>query len=155
MQKRLLLSMGVVGLAATALASWQLGPASAADETKTIEIVKNADGKFVFSDTNAKITAGQSIKWVAKDADVPHQLVPDTEEDALTDTLTFDAASPPTQKFEAPGTIHYHCAIHPKSMKGTITVTEAAAAPAKEEEAPAKEKAPAKAKPKPSYDSGY
>ncbi len=125
-------------------------PAPAAEEVKTIEIVKNADGKFVFSDTNAKINAGQTIKWVAKDADVPHQLVPDTADDALKDTLTFDSTSVPSQKFDTAGTIHYHCAIHPKSMKGTITVTAAA-----EEEAPAKEKAPPKAKPKPSYDSGY
>ncbi len=153
MCKQLVKCMSLGLLSALAFLVWQQ-PLSAADDVKTIEIVKNADGKFVFSDTNAKINAGQSIKWVAKDADVPHQLVPDTEEDTLKDTLTFDASTPPTQKFESAGTIHYHCAIHPKSMKGTITVTQAAAAP-KEEAAPAKEKAPAKAKPKPSYDSGY
>ena len=125
-------------------------PASAADAAKTIEIVKNADGKFVFSDPNAKIAAGQSIKWVAKDADVPHQLVPDTDADALKDTGEFDSTKAPSQKFGAAGTIKYHCAIHPKSMKGTITVTAAAS-----EEAPAKapvKKAPAKKAPPPSYD---
>ena len=146
MRKRLLLSLSLTGLTAIGILLCQ--SASAADDVKTIEIVKNADGKFVFSDPNAKITAGQSIKWVAKDADVPHQLVPDTEDDALTDTSTFDSTSTPTQKFTSLGTIKYHCVIHPKSMKGTITVGEAEA-PAK---APEKGKAPAKAPPKPSYD---
>ena len=83
---------------------------------------------------------------MAKDADVPHQLVPDTEDDALTDTSTFDSSTTPTQKFKAAGTIHYHCVIHLKSMKGTIRVTAAAEAPAEPE------KPPAKAPPKPSYD---
>jgi plastocyanin len=123
--------------------------AAAADAVKSIDIVKNADGKFVFSDTNAKIAAGQSVKWVAKDADVPHQLVPDTDKDALKDTGEFDSTKAPTQKFGAAGTIKYHCAIHP-SMKGTITVTAAAS-----EEPPAKapvKKAPVKKAPPPSYD---
>src|SRR5262245_6642435 len=153
MRRYLFASSALVGFSAAWLLVSQL-PAPAADEAKTIEIVKNADGKFVFSDTNAKINPGTTIKWVAKDADVPHQLVPDTPEDAMKETLTFDSTSGVSQKFGTAGTVHYHCAIHPKSMKGTITVAAAAEAPAKEE-APVKEKAPPKAKPKPSYDSGY
>jgi plastocyanin len=152
MRRYLFASSALVGFSTTWLLVSQL-PAPAAEEAKTIEIVKNADGKFVFSDTNAKINTGQTINWVAKDADVPHQLVPDTPEDAMKETLTFDSTSGPSQKFDTAGTIHYHCAIHPKSMKGTITVAAAAEAPAKEE-AP-KEKAPPKAKPNPSNDSGY
>jgi plastocyanin len=123
--------------------------AAAPDAVKTIDIVKNADGNFVFSDPNAKVAAGQSIKWVAKVANVPHQLVPDTDKDALKDTGEFDSTKAPAQKFGAAGTIKYHCAIHP-SMKGTITVTAAAS-----EEAPAKapvKKAPVKEAPPPSYD---
>jgi plastocyanin len=134
-----------VGFSATWLVVSML-PAPAADDVKTIEIVKNADGKFVFSDVNAKVEPGQTVKWVAKDADVPHQLVPDTEDDAFTDTSTFDSTSAPSQSFKTAGTIKYHCAIHPKSMKGTITVSAAAEAPAKPE------KPPAKAPAKPSYD---
>ena len=153
MRRFLFASSALVGFSATWLLVSQL-PAPAAEEAKTIEIVKNTDGKFVFSDTNAKINPGTTIKWVAKDADVPHQLVPDTPEDAMKETLTFDSTGGVSQKFDTAGTIHYHCAIHPKSMKGTITVAAAAAAPPAKEEAP-KEKAPPQAKPKPSYDSGY
>jgi plastocyanin len=149
MRRYLLLPTGLTALALAVTGFFFLSPqpAPAADSVKTIEIVKNADGKFVFSDANAKVEPGQTVKWVAKDADVPHQLVPDTEDDALADTGAFDSTSAPSQTFKSAGTIKYHCAIHPKSMKGTITVSAAAEAPAK-----APEKAPAKAKPQPSYD---
>ena len=60
MRRYSLLAISLTGLATTAFLFWHLSPASAADDVKTIEIVKNADGKFVFSDPNAKITAGQS-----------------------------------------------------------------------------------------------
>jgi plastocyanin len=96
--------------------------ALAADDVKTIEIVLNAQGKFVFAEPDAKINAGQSIRWVPKDADVPHHLVPDTANDALKDTGEFDSTNPPTQTFKSPGVIKYHCMIHPATMKGTITV---------------------------------
>lgn len=164
---RKMLSLTVLaGLSATGLALSHL-PAAAADDVKSIAIIKNADGKFVFSDTDAKIKEGQSVKWVAVDSGVTHQLAADSESDALTDTGEFDSTNSPNQKFEAAGTIKYHCLIHPKSMKGTITVS-AAAAPAEEAAKPkAKAEEPAaaaeepaeapKAKPKarPSYDSGY
>lgn len=90
MRRYLLLSISLTGLAAFAHLLWHLPPASAAADVKTIEIVKNAGGKFVFSDANAKVEAGQTVKWVAKYADVPHQLVPDTEDDALADIGAFD-----------------------------------------------------------------
>ena len=119
---------------------------------KSIAIIKNENGKFVFTDTNAKIEEGQTVKWVAVDEGVTHQLVPDSEDDALTDTGAFDSTAPATQKLAATGTIKYHCAIHPKSMRGTITVS-AAKAPAEAAEAPAeepvKEEAPQRAEPKP------
>lgn len=152
----------LAGLAASGLVLSRL-PTAAADDVKAIAIVKNADGKFVFTDTNAKIREGQSVKWVAVDSGVTHQLVPDSEGDALTDTGAFDSTSSPNQKFATPGTIHYHCAIHPKSMRGTINVaaTDAPAEEAKSEpkaqaEEPVEEApAPKKRKAKPSYGYGY
>ncbi|MCZ7596277.1 MAG: plastocyanin/azurin family copper-binding protein [Hyphomicrobium sp.] len=152
----------LAGLAASGLVLSRL-PTAAADDVKAVAIVKNADGKFVFTDTNAKIKEGQSVKWVAVDSGVTHQLVPDSEGDALTDTGAFDSTSSPNQKFATPGTIHYHCAIHPKSMRGTINVA-ATDAPAEEaksepkaqaEEPVEKAPAPKKRKAKPSYGYGY
>ncbi len=168
MHQFLLRSIAFLGLSLIALGF--AGPASAADAVKTIEIVKNADGKFVFAVPKAKIEPGETIKWAAKDADVPHQLVPDTDQDGFKDTGPFDASKAPKQQFSTPGLIKYHCAIHPKSMKGSIRVTAAepavppeadtedapdASAPAKEEAAPKEapvKKAPAKKAPPSSYD---
>ena len=93
----------------------------------------------MFSEPNVEIKPGQSITWMAVDAEVPHQLVPAGEGDAFTDTGTFDATNPPTQSFDTPGTINYICSIHP-SMKGTITVADAEEAPAEEPAKPAKRK---------------
>lgn len=167
MRNGLIFSMLLVGLSATGLVLSQL-PAAAADDVKSIAIIKNADGKFVFTDTDAKIKEGQSVKWVAVDSGVSHQLVPDSESDALTDTGVFDSTSSPNQKFEAGGTIKYHCAIHPKSMRGTITVAAAEAAAPAEEAAKPKAKAeepaeaaeepaeaPKKSKPKAKPSYGY
>jgi plastocyanin len=143
MSKKLFLSMALIGFTATGLALSIL-PAPAADETKTIDIVRNEAGKFVFSEPDVQIDEGQSITWLSEDADVPHQLVPDSDADAFSDTGAFDASTPPTQNFASAGTINYHCSIHP-SMKGTITVTAA--------QAPAEESKPAPRKRQPSY--GY
>jgi plastocyanin len=151
MRSKLLLLTSLAGLSATGLVLSRL-PAAAADDVKSIAIIKNEAGKFVFTDTNAKIEEGQTVKWVAVDEGVTHQLVPDSEDDTLTDTGTFDSTAPATQKLATAGTIKYHCAIHPKSMRGTITVAgvnapaEAAEAPAEE---PAKEEPPQRAEPKP------
>lgn len=159
----------------SALASFGLVHAfltsAVADDVKAIGIIKNADGKFVFTEPNAKIKEGQTVKWVAIDAGVPHQLVADSESDALTDTGAFDSTNPPIQTLDKAGVIRYHCAVHPKSMRGTITVA-AAEAPAEDavevappqaepdpqvEEPKAEEEAPApkKRKTKPSYGYGY
>lgn len=144
MPKQFFLPAVIAGFSATLLVLSQV-PVPAADAAKTIEIVLNDSGEFVFSDTDAKISAGQSITWVAE-GEVPHELVPDSAEDAFVDTLAFDGSNPPTQRFTAPGTVNYHCSIHPKSMRGTIEVAAA--------EAPAKKPATApKPKPTPSY--GY
>jgi plastocyanin len=163
--RKLVLAAGLSALSTFGFVYSYLSVA-AADDVKAI--AKNADGKFVFSDTNAKIKEGQTIKWVAVDSDVPHQLVPDSEGDALTDTGAFESTNPPSQKFGGAGTIHYHCAVHPKSMRGTITVAAAeapagaagAAEPKTEPEVQAEEPAevapaPRKRKAKPSYGYGY
>jgi|SoiMethySBSTD1v2_1073268.scaffolds.fasta_scaffold1058349_1 plastocyanin len=165
--RKLMLVSGLSALSAFGFVFSYLSIA-VADDVKAIAIVKNADGKFVFSDTNAKIKEGQTIKWVAVDSDVPHQLVADSEGDALADTGAFDSTNPPSQKFGTAGTIHYHCAVHPKSMRGTITVATAAppagaagavepkSEPKVQAEEPAEEApAPKKRKAKPSYGYGY
>lgn len=159
MRSRMLPLAAHASLLATALVLSPLS-AMAADDVTSIGVIKNEKGKFVFTNTNVKIKEGQTVRWVAVDEAGVHQLVPDTEDDALKETDTFDNSAPVSQTFPTAGAIHYHCAVHPKSMRGTITVS-AAQAPAEAVEAPVEKKAPKKteAKPKkkakPSYGYSY
>jgi plastocyanin len=117
-------SLGLGGVLAIGLVLCSHQAAFAADVGKTINIVKNDVGHFVFSDPDAKIEAGQSITWVAIDPHTPHSLVSgDTPADDFQPTGTFENPETKTQKFEKPGVIHYFCLIHPKTLIGTITVT--------------------------------
>ena len=115
MRKQLLRSIYLGGLAAIAIM-----PVLAADSVLTIQILKNAQRDFVFDQPNVTIIAGQSIKWVPTTG--THDMAPDSPNDPLTDTGPFDSSNPATQTFKSPGVIHYHCSIHPRTMKGTITV---------------------------------
>jgi plastocyanin len=98
--------------------------AAFAADGKTINVITNDNGDFVFSDPDAKIEAGQSITWAAIDANVPHRFVGDTPADAFKTVEQFKKPATPSQTFEKPGVIHYHCTIHPRTLKGTITVVE-------------------------------
>jgi plastocyanin len=117
MHKQVFRSICLGGLAATGLLLWQQQPASAADDVTTINIVSGP--KFAPSDVT--ISAGQTIKWVSTGG-APHRLVGDTEKDAFKTIEKFKSPETPTEKFETPGVINYHCSIHPSTMRGTITV---------------------------------
>ncbi len=134
--------------ALAAVLSFATVTALSADDVTSIGVIKNENGKFVFTNPNVTVKEGQTVRWVAVDEAGVHQLVPDTDADAMSETDTFDSTNTVSQKFPTAGTINYHCAVHPKSMRGTITVT-AAKASEEAEEAPVEEKkAPKKAKPK-------
>ena len=130
-----LAGLSVAGLALLALS------AATADDVTSIGVVKNDKGKFVFTNPNVQIKEGDTVRWVVVDEVGTHQLVPDTDQDAMQDTGAFDASAPVAQAFAKAGIINYHCTVHPKSMRGSITVT-AAATPEKSVEAPATEAAP-------------
>jgi plastocyanin len=134
--------------ALAAVLSFATVTALSADDVTSIGVIKNENGKFVFTNPNVTVKEGQTVRWVAVDEAGVHQLVPDTDADAMSETDTFDSTNTVSQKFPTAGTINYHCAVHPKSMRGTITVT-AAKASEEAEEAPVEEKkVPKKAKPK-------
>lgn len=119
--------------------------ATAADDVTTVKIVRDASGNFVFDNPDVKIVAGQSITWVALDAQVPHRLVADpANPTAFKDTGEFNSSNPPTQKFDSPGVIKYFCLIHPATMRGTITVTAAESGPPAKSESTKKSATPKK-----------
>ena len=64
--------MGVSSLLAVGFTFALQLAAPAQDKEKPIEInIVKKDGAFVFADPDAKISAKQSIKWVAKDESCP------------------------------------------------------------------------------------
>ena len=68
--------MGVSSLLAVGFTFALQLAAPAQDKEKPIEInIVKKDGAFVFADPDAKISAKQSIKWVAKAAGFPHNLI--------------------------------------------------------------------------------
>jgi plastocyanin len=116
MRKRLIGSICLGGLSVVGLLLWHQS-ARAAEDVKTIDIVLPGP---VFAEPNLTITAGQSIKWVAKDVHLPHQLVEDGTGKEI--TRHFESPETPTHKFETVGIVKYHCKYHPATMVGTITV---------------------------------
>jgi plastocyanin len=114
--------MGLSSLVAMGLTFALQLTAPAQVKEKTIDIIKNKDGAFVFSDPDAKIDSGQSINWVPKDAGPPHNLVADNPKGAFEPTGIFQSPETKSRKFEKAGVIDYKCVIHPKSMVGKITV---------------------------------
>ncbi|MGH6835573.1 MAG: cupredoxin domain-containing protein [Methylocella sp.] len=113
MRKQLVRSICLGGLAATGLLLWQQQPVSAAETVKVD--IRNAGG-FKFFPADVKISAGDTIQWVP--AAGTHNLVGDNGFNNVPD---FDPPVTPTQIFNTPGTIKYHCIYH-KTMTGTITV---------------------------------
>ncbi len=69
-----------------------------------------------FTPATFTITAGQALIWSFEDGGLAHTVTADG----------FDSGPKPTglfsHTFAAPGTVAYHCSIHP-AMKGTVTVT--------------------------------
>ena len=118
MRKRWFRSSGLGGLSAIGLMLGLLQAAPAADNVKTIEIIRDK-GKFVFAEPDVTIDAGQSVEWFSKIPNAPHHLIGDSP---FKDTVQFTPPQTATQTFATPvPKMNYHCTIHP-SMKGTITV---------------------------------
>lgn len=109
---------GVFGV--SAMLGFQLTSAATENE-QVVEVIKKA-GRFVFKEAEVEIKVGQSIKWVARDANVPHQFVSTDNDPGFKEVEEFESPKTPTQKFEKAGAFKYHCIIHPNTMKGTITV---------------------------------
>jgi plastocyanin len=130
MRKQLSGSICLGGLLVIGLLLWQ-PQARAADDTTTINIIPGPTTP-VLDPKNVTISAGQSIKWVPQpqEGGIPHhlfqiQIMPDgtaKEIKEITSEFNRNDFETATHKFETSGTINYHCQIHPKTMKGTITV---------------------------------
>ena len=97
------------------------------DNPRSVHIVRDANGDFVFDEPNIEIKAGTSVLWVPHEV-AEHRLVKDQNSPApFQDTGNFNGNDLGTaiQKFTTPttsGPIGYHCQFHSTTMKGTISV---------------------------------
>ncbi|MDE2136081.1 MAG: cupredoxin family copper-binding protein [Gammaproteobacteria bacterium] len=72
---------------------------------------------FMFAPLTVTIAAGTTVTWTNRD-DEPHTVVSDT---GLFRSGALDTNESFSFRFDAPGTYHYACSIHPR-MVGTIVV---------------------------------
>jgi plastocyanin len=73
---------------------------------------------FAFGPGTATVKPGTTVTWTQQDED-QHTVTADDGSFASSPLITGQNY---THTFTAPGTYHYHCAIHP-FMHGTVTVT--------------------------------
>jgi plastocyanin len=89
------------------------GGKSAAPRAETVDMVD-----FSFEKATVTIQAGGKVTWKNM-GQTPHTA---TADDGSFDTATVDPGKLKAETFKQPGTITYHCSIHPQ-MHGTIVVT--------------------------------
>ena len=88
-----------------------------------VKMVEKPAGHYIFDPAAITIKAGTVVVWINM-SDGMHTVTSDPGAPSA-----FNTTSNVTQNqifalvFTTPGTYHYHCAIHPATMKATITVT--------------------------------
>ena len=105
---------GSQGGSANAGGAANTGGKSAAPRAETVDMVD-----FSFDQAKVTIQAGGKVTWKNM-GQAPHTA---TADDGSFDTGTVDLGKlkAETEAFKQPGTISYHCSIHPQ-MHGTIEV---------------------------------
>ena len=82
-----------------------------------VQMVENPPGHYLFQPASITIKAGTVVVWI-DNSDAPHTV-----------TSAFNTTQNVTQnktfalQFNQAGTYHYHCNIHPTTMKAVIDVT--------------------------------
>lgn len=107
-------------LTAVLLTAAALGAsACGTDDSAPGQITITMQDDLRFSPREATVAVGQRIEW-RNDEDAPHNVTATTGADFRSQTITHDR----TFTFTAPqpGTIRYHCSLHP-GMTGTLRVT--------------------------------
>jgi plastocyanin len=88
-----------------------------------VKMVEKTPGDYVFDPASITIKAGTVIVWI-NESDGMHTVTSDPGAPSA-----FNTTSNVTQgrtfalMFTTPGTYHYRCTIHPKTMQAIITVT--------------------------------
>jgi plastocyanin len=84
--------------------------------TDRVELPKS----YRFEPRVIQVKSGKQVTWVNHD-DFPHTVQILAGADAATHDLGIGKTV--TITFDRPGTVYYHCSLHPAQMKGEIVVT--------------------------------
>ena len=98
-------------------------PATVPMGAVVVQMIENPPGNYLFKPASVTIKAGTVVVWI-DNSDAPHTVTSDPGAPSpfnttsnVTEGHTFALV------FNTPGTYHYHCNIHPTTMKAVIIVT--------------------------------
>ena len=88
-----------------------------------VQMVENPPGHYLFQPSSLTITAGSVVVWI-DNSDAPHTVTSDpSAPSAFNTTQNVTQGKTFALQFNQAGTYHYHCNIHPTTMKAVIDVT--------------------------------
>ena len=88
-----------------------------------VQMVENPPGHYIFQPASVTITAGSIVVWI-DNSDAPHTVTSDPgAPSAFNTTQNVTQGKTFALQFNQAGTYHYHCNIHPTTMKAVIDVT--------------------------------
>ena len=88
-----------------------------------VQMVENPPGHYIFQPASITITAGSIVIWI-DNSDAPHTVTSDpSAPSAFNTTQNVTQGKTFALQFNQAGTYHYHCNIHPTTMKAVIDVT--------------------------------
>ncbi len=88
-----------------------------------VQMVENPPGHYIFQPASITITAGSIVVWI-DNSDAPHTVTSDPgAPSAFNTTQNVTQGKAFALQFNQAGTYHYHCNIHPTTMKAVVDVT--------------------------------
>ena len=88
-----------------------------------VQMVENPPGHYIFQPSSITITAGSVVVWI-DNSDAPHTVTSDpSAPSAFNTTQNVTQGKTFALQFNQAGTYHYHCNIHPTTMKAVVDVT--------------------------------
>ena len=88
-----------------------------------VQMVENPPGHYLFQPSSLTITAGTVVVWI-DNSDAPHTVTSDSgAPSAFNTTQNVTQNKTFALQFNQAGTYHYHCNIHPTTMKAIVDVT--------------------------------
>jgi len=88
-----------------------------------VQMIENPPGHYIFQPASITIKAGTVVVWI-DNSDAPHTVTSDPgAPSAFNTTSNVTQGKTFALLFSMPGTYHYHCNIHPTTMKAVVTVT--------------------------------